>query len=429
MSKIRLVALCALMLCNGACAHARPRASAPSPVPSAGDTVGAAFTGRYPNLFVTLLGRDSAEVRTRIEAAWRQLFHGDSATQRVYYAVPPDEAYIADVLHRDVRSEGMSYGMMIALQLDKRGEFDALWKWARSHMQHAAGPRAGYFAWEVRPDGTIMDPNPASDGEEWFVTALLLASARWGDGADIFAYSAEAQRILDAMLHRSESPDALPNRVTDMFDRQRRQVVFVPETPQAATFTDPSYHLPHFYELWARRATRDRASWCAAIDTSRAFLRRAVHPATGLAPDYATFEGAPFAGYWGGGHDAFRFDAWRVAMNVAMDHVWFDRDPWQVQHSERLLAFFRRQGLERYVNQYALNGQPLSSDRSPGLVAANAVAALASTSPDRADFVRALWDMPVPSGPGRYYDGLLYLLGMLEVSGNFRVYGALGPGC
>ena len=28
----------------------------------------------------------------------------------------------------------------------------------------------------------------------------------------------------------------------------------------------------------------------------------------------------------------------------------------------------------------------------------------------------------VPTGPGRYYDGLLYLLGLLHAGGRFRVH-------
>jgi len=56
------------------------------------------------------------------------------------------------------------------------------------------------------------------------------------------------------------------------------------------------------------------------------------------------------------------------------------------------------------------------------LVAMNAVAALAATHPQRKEFVAELWNMAVPAGDGRYYDGLLYLLALLQVSGNFRIY-------
>ena len=35
----------------------------------------------------------------------------------------------------DVRSEGMSYGMMIAVQMNLQPQFDRLWKFAKTYMQ------------------------------------------------------------------------------------------------------------------------------------------------------------------------------------------------------------------------------------------------------------------------------------------------------
>jgi oligosaccharide reducing-end xylanase len=78
--------------------------------------------------------------------------------------------------------------------------------------------------------------------------------------------------------------------------------------------------------------------------------------------------------------------------------------------------------LKTYANQYTLDGAKLSNDHSPGLTAMNAVAALSSTNQNRAEFVRELWMTPVPDGIYRYYDGLLYMLALLQVSGNFRIY-------
>jgi oligosaccharide reducing-end xylanase len=56
----------------------------------------------------------------------------------------------------------------------------------------------------------------------------------------------------------------------------------------------------------------------------------------------------------------------------------------------------------------------------------NAVVALAATNDLRREFVQALWDVTVPAGRYRYYDGMLYLMAMLHVSGNFRIYSPAG---
>jgi oligosaccharide reducing-end xylanase len=402
-------ALMAVLVFVSAC-FSQPSAAPP--------TSGAFFSGEYRSLFTELLGRSDEEVQVKLDAAWDQLFHGDDQTERVYYPVGEDMAYIEDIGHGDVRSEGMSYGMMIAVQMDKREEFDRIWRWAKTYMYNSEGPYEGYFAWHCTTEGEKLHSNPASDGEEWFVMALLFASGRWGNGEGILDYRAEALAILDTMLHKSEENTGI---ATNTFDSEYKQVVFVPSSGRDSRFSDPSYHVPHFYELWARWAEKDNEFWYEAAAASREFLRNAAHPETGLMPDYAEFDGQP-ADPWGGGHDAFRFDAWRNGMNVAVDYAWFAADDWEIEQSDRLLAFFYDQGISSYANQFTLDGEPLSGDHSLGLVAMNATAALAATVEESTEFVEALWDARPPSGTWRYYDGLLYMLALLNVGGHFRIY-------
>ena len=101
------------------------------------DGAGAFATGKYRNLFVEG-GHTEADVDAKIARAWKQLFEGDPETERLFTPSGRNEngplAYIPDIQHTDVRSEGMSYGMMIAVQLDRKAEFDALWNWSMTHM-------------------------------------------------------------------------------------------------------------------------------------------------------------------------------------------------------------------------------------------------------------------------------------------------------
>jgi oligosaccharide reducing-end xylanase len=371
-------------------------------------------TGEYPNLFKDYLGKSDDEIQAKIQSAWDQLFYGNDDYQRVYYPVGEDMAYIEDIGNSDVRSEGMSYGMMIAVQLDKKDEFDRLWKWTKTYMYQVDGPYKGYFAWHCTTSGEHLAANPASDGEEWFATALFFASARWGDGEGIYNYRSEAQAILDVMLHKHEEDNGI---ATDMFDADAHQVVFVP-SGRNATFSDPSYHLPAYYEIWARQADKDNDFWAEAARTSRDYFHKAANPQTGLMPDYANFDGTPATT---DEHKDFRFDAWRTLSNVAVDYTWFGIDPWQVEQSDRVLRFLAAQG-DGYPNQYSLDGEALSGDHSTGLVAMAAVAALASGKETGQPFVQELWDTQIPEGKWRYYDGLLYMMGLLHLSGNFRIY-------
>ncbi len=385
---------------------------------------GAFYTNKYRNLFAEILDKSDKEINEKINRAFHQLFYGDDESQRVYYPVEPDMAYIVDIDHQDVRTEGISYGMIIAVQMDKKNEFDRLWKWAKTYMQNKDGERKGYFAWSLKTNGEIIDINSATDGEEWFVTALFFASAKWGDGEGIYNYRAEAQALLDIMLSKCDLFDG-SDTITNMFDKETKQIVFAP-IGTAARFTDPSYHVPHYYELWARWADKNNQFWADAIIASREFLIKTVHPKTGLAPDYAYFDGTPADPYNGGANN-FRLDAWRVAMNIAIDYEWFTQGDdkygkWAEEQSNRILDFFYSGGIRKYASVFTLDGKVLVADHSPGLVAMNAVATLASTNEYRKEFLYEFWNLPIPDGQYRYYDGLLYMLALLQCSGNFKIY-------
>ena len=104
------------------------------------------------------------------------------------------------------------------------------------------------------------------------------------------------------------------------------------------------------------------------------------------------------------------------------------------QLSDRIQKFFAAQGIGAYGPVYTLDGKDLGStpgltheDNSPaGLVGTNAVAGLAATDRARAkQFTEALWNTPIPSGQSRYYDGMLYLMSLMHLSGQFRIWGPM----
>lgn len=375
---------------------------------------GAYYTGEYRNMLKEG-GYTDVAINKKMETLWTQFFYGDDDTQRLYYPVGTDEAYILDTGNDDVRSEGMSYGMMICVQMNKQTEFNRLWKWAKNHMQHQTGAKKGYFAWQVNKNGTIMDGNTAADGEEYFVMALMFAAGRWGNGEGIYNYWKEANDILQITMSKEDG--VILESITNLFNKTQKQVVFTPFA-NAATYTDPSYHLPAFYELWSKWADKDRAFWGEVAAKSREMWSKFAHAKTGLMPDYANYDGTPT----GGSHADFRYDAWRCAMNMAMDYAWFAADETEVSLISRLHDFFASQGIDSYGSEYELSGRMLNTDHSPGLVACNAAGALASEQSIAWDFIDDFFAIDVPTGRYRYYDGLLYFMNYLHLSGNYRIY-------
>jgi oligosaccharide reducing-end xylanase len=398
---------------------------------------GAYATGHYRNLFAEN-GHSQAEIDAKVNGAFQQLFHGDLTNQTVFYYSGSNSngplAFITDIKHHDVRTEGLSYGMMITVQMDKKAEFDALWNWSKTYLYHDSPmhPSYGFFSWQARTNGTVMSQFVAPDGEEYYVTALYFAANRWGSGTGIYNYKAEADRLLTNMRHRAKITGQIAslrrnsntNSISTvtagpLFDAEHKMVLFSPST-ERPPFTDPSYHLPAFYELWARWGPKeDRSFWMQAAENSRDFFSRTTDPVTGLNPNYANFDGTPHAGF--GGKSNFSYDAFRTAANWSVDWSWWAKDPRERELSDKLQAFFELKGITNYGDQFTLDGKQLEDRHAQGLVAVNADASLAATNPRSKEFVEALWNTPPPDGLERYYEGLLYMMALLHCSGEFRI--------
>lgn len=395
------------------------------------DGSGAFATGKHPNLFKER-GHSKKEIDTKINKAFNQLFFGNPDSEAVYFPVKKNRngpmAYVSDVPHHDIRSEGMSYGMMIAVQLNRKDVFDAIWNYAMTKMyiSDPAHPSEGYFSWSLKRDGTPNEETPAPDGEEYFVMSLYFASGRWGNGAGIYNYHQWADKLLTTMRHhpiKSGPTKFGPRKIGPMVNEEKNMILFVPGIARSM-FTDPSYHLPAFYELWARWGPKeDRDFWHAAADTSRAFFVKAANQQTGLASDYANFDGSPFAIGFNKNAVNFSFDSWRTASNWSVDWNWWRKAPAEQVLSDKIQAFFTSKGLDTYGCQFTLTGNQLDNRHAGGLIATNAVTSLAATNPNRDKFIDALWNTPVPQAlVERYYDGLLYIMSFLHCSGNYRIY-------
>ncbi len=373
-----------------------------------------------------LIGVSDSEVLQKLEFAYDRLFHGDGERERICFPAEGALLYVEDVGHGDIRSEGMSYGMFLSASLGYRAEFDALWNFSKKYLRNDSGDFAPYFAWQVgipacgSSDFFKMDSGAAPDGEEYFAAALLLAER-------IFrcpAYGKEASDLLWQMAHKIST-----GKVRAMFDPENFLVRF---SPMAGNdFTDPSYHTLAFYRFFAQR-TGD-AFGKDAYAASVSFLLRAIHKETGLAPDYAEFDGSPKRTDFFPTSECFSGDAWRVALNLALDFsAEFPGEDEAVRASakkferdsvRRLLSFFSAQ--DAPLSDYAVDGSPFSGvprPMTPGLLAMNAAATLALDLDSPLDrhlakpVLEAFWNSPVPSGTWRYYDGMLYLLGLLALS-------------
>ena len=388
-------------------------------------TKGAFATRRYRNLFAEL-GYKQKDIDKKLKSVFESVFYGPD---KVYFEVGDSMAYISDIKNHDVRTEGMSYGLMIAVQFDRKDIFDRLWRWSKKYMQHQEGLLKGYFAWSCQTDGTRNAQGPASDGELYYVTSLIFASNRWGNSTGI-NYLAEAQNILNCSMQKIGM-----ERVAPLINLEHQLITFTPD-PFGGRFTDPSYHIPAFYEVWARWAEDGRSEfWRVCARKSREYLHKSIHPVTGLNPDYNNYDGTLLGSKRVIG-DAFRFDSWRVPMNIALDYSWACADrKWQQEYGNKIQNFFYSQGIDSFVDQYNVDGTTVTEllgaggykklRHSLGLVATTAAVSLVCTHDKSREFVDRLWNVKhVPYDDGyfdAYYDGLLRLFAFMHLSGNYRI--------
>ena len=360
-------------------------------------------------------GYKSDEILQRVQDAYRTMFEG-TEKERLYFETG-DEGYILDTGNDDVRSEGMGFGMMMAVQMDKKEIFDRLWKFARTHLYIAEGELQGYYHFSCTPDGRTKFINPRPDGEEYMALSLFFAAHRWGNGEGIFNYEQEAKNILHTALH-SDHP--LWNKENYLICNKIDE-----------NHSDVSYNLPHFYELFAMFGDKeDTDFWNKASGTSREFIVRCSNKTTGMCAEYVHYNGSPLPVF---DHGTFFSHSYVVAQNIALCTLWFGDSPEFTSIARRLIGFFDNKPVEEF-GDYKIDGTPCErhSRHPTGLCAALAELSLAierSREPCPMDIhamakraVKRFWDTPLRTGKNRYYDNCLYFFALLALSGIYKVY-------
>jgi len=370
----------------------------------------------YPNLFREV-GHSDTEIANKIAAWFTQLFHGDAGSQAIYFPVGTDQANIQDILHaKEIRTEGIGLAMMIAVQLDKREEFDRLWTYATTVLERQDGAGRGYFQSHCDMPTTTQ---PCDDpyGEQQMLMALIFAHDRWTSETTI-DYETEALELLDVLRHKEEENKGVLDGVTNTFDEVSGLPWDVPtDTAARANIGRPSIVMPAYYDLW-NQATGD-PFWTRAATASRAYLTAAANPTTGLTPVRFTFDGQQVPPW-----NTFLAESYRAQINMALDRIWTTGTPneWEQKEADLLLTFFSSKGIDNYNATFSLDGTALDTTRDNALVACNGVTAMIGTKVDRKDYVDAVWALPPPVGSSRYYSGIIGLTALLMLSGQYIIW-------
>lgn len=310
-------------------------------------------------------------------------------------------------------SEGIAYGMIIAVMFDDQALFDGFWSYARCFLN-----KSGLMDWYIAPDGSRpLGVGAASDADEDMAWALLMADRQWGGRGSLSeTYLSTAERLIDA-IYRTEVDQ---NEWPDMFlpgDDWRGKNVF-----------NPSYFAPNQYRLFGE-ATGNMSGWQRVIDRGYEIMELSLNPQSGnehngLVPAWCDASGKPVEAFPGAMQN-YQYDSARMPFRMIQDWACAE-DPRARAYLSRLSAFFAGIGARGIVDGYTLDGRPAPDPRSPpnnpgSAVFVGCAAAGAMHDPKYQTFIDEAYAR-VRTGEllarSRYYNHCWTVLSLLMLSGN-----------
>ncbi len=321
-------------------------------------------------------------------------------------------------------SEGIAYGMLIAVGMDDQPLFDDLWQYSQLWVdQH------GLMQWYIDPTGVEACPGrdpgetcgASTDSDEDMAWALLLAADRWGGGGSLpesYLDTARAQidRVFETEVERGFS------------------VLRPGDTWGGYQQTNPSYFAPAYYRAFGR-VTDNVEGWEAVIDSSYTIIENSLNDTNGnvdngLVPAWCNYEGTPIPPEPPGPgqlpDDNWQYDAARIPFRIAQDYCYFE-EPRALAYLQRINGFYGAIGADAIVDGYALDGTPRPDERSDmptdSAVFIGCAGAGMMADPQGQDFVDRAYERVAGLDlltRSRYYQRSWTVLSLLMMSGRLQ---------
>jgi endo-1,4-beta-D-glucanase Y len=347
----------------------------------------------------------------RALAAWREeIVTADGAVGFLRTRRPDTPDGVAN----STVSEGIAYGMMIAVFSDDQPLFDALWRYALYWSN-----KNGLMDWYIAPDGSrALGVGGATDSDEDMAWALVMADRQWGgQGSLDEPYLRHARRQI-ARLGEFEVDHSQFDGMLLPGDDWRGRDVF-----------NPSYFAPHQYRIFGQ-VSGEVAFWGKVIDKGYETLEKSLNEQSGnhengLVPAWCTSQGEPVEAF-PGALTNYQYDSARTPFRLAQDYI-YNGEPRALRYLQRVSAFFAAEGADQIVDGYTLRGakapDPKASQPNPGSAVFVASAGIgASVFPEHEGFVDDCYRR-VAKGDllarSRYYNHSWTVLALLFWTGHF----------
>jgi endo-1,4-beta-D-glucanase Y len=380
----------------------------------------------YPSAY------DNDDVK-KVYAAWKaDLVTSDGAGGNLRVKRPAEPG----LQQNSTVSEGIGYGMLIAVYMDDQSLFDGLWKYELAHTWQSCPLGGGgctqtiLMNWYIAADGTVASQNSvgqdgngaATDADEDMAFALVMADKQWGgQGSLSKSYLDTAKQLLGDIWKYEIDNNRLPKNGSSWGGDNSLNI---------------SYFAPAYYRVFAN--VTGEARWGKdVVDYIYTVIGNNLNDSNGntgngLVPAFSQANGSPAQPSPGQGALAFnyQYDACRTPFRIGLDACW-TADSRATTYVSKTSGFFSAIGAPKIVDGYQLNGtpQPQYPDKYNGLSAAfigpAGVGAMSSSA--NQSFIDDAWGLLRQNNMwcgGQYYDESWTMMSMLMMSGNFIDYTA-----
>jgi endo-1,4-beta-D-glucanase Y len=311
-------------------------------------------------------------------------------------------------------SEGIAYGMIIAVYMNDQDLFDQLWKYEQQFLNGN-----GLMDWYISAAGDKrLGGGAATDADEDMAFALLMADRQWGGKGSLAESYLDTAKSQIQKIWDHEVLDGKLLRAGDEWGADWNTV-------------NISYFSPAYYRLFGQ-ATNKVAEWDAVVTTSYDILEKSLNlangnTANGLVPAWCTAEGVPRPGF-DGAPTHYQYDSCRTPFRIALDYYWFG-EPRALAYITKTTTFFASIGADKIQDGYELNGTPRPSSLNPqyqqsaAFVGPAGVAAMGIPNYQKFldDTYVQLATLTLMKG-GEYYDHSWTVISLLMMTGNFNLF-------
>jgi endo-1,4-beta-D-glucanase Y len=302
-------------------------------------------------------------------------------------------------------SEGIAYGMLIAVVMNDKPLFDGLLAYWKAH-----GASGMLMTWKI-PGGS----GSATDSDEDAAYALIQASKQWGG-----TYLDDAKTILSQMVANDIESGTNALKPGNQFG--------------GAALTNPSYFAPAYYRLFATVDTANAATWNAVLASTYEYLNK-IEGTNGLVPAWCSGSCASRGGGSYADNDKYQYDSHRTPWRIGLDACWngnADAKDYVTKVTSTFVGLTDTEGLGNLVDIYDGSGKATANSQpnSMSIIGTAAVGAMATGNAANQAFVNRAYqflldasysgDSTFREAAYTYYNATVGLLTALTLTGNFN---------